>query len=107
MRSYRHSHKQKLDISETKPGFFIITGDLTFATLDKAALEHGKKLFSATDITVDLQQVGKTDSAGLALMIEWLKLSKQQGTKLHLLNIPLQLQALAKLSGFEHYLQLL
>ena len=107
MRAYRKSTHQKLEISEISPEHFIIKGDLTFATLDKKALEHCKFIDSAKNISIDLQYLGKTDSAGLALVLEWLKTSKINGTKLHLENIPHQLQSLAKLSGFEQYLQLL
>lgn len=107
MRAYRSVGQHKLEITEVSNGHFIVKGDLTFATLDKAALEHCKFLNSAKHVVIDLQHVGKTDSAGLALMIEWLKMSKKNGAELQLENIPLQLQSLAKLSGFEQYLHLL
>ena len=46
------------------------------------------------------------DSAGLALMIEWLKISKKQHCTLSFINIPQQLQALAKISGIDENLPL-
>jgi len=46
-------------------------------------------------------QVEATDSAGLALMIEWIRLSRMSRVQLRFKNVPEQLLALAKLSGFD------
>jgi phospholipid transport system transporter-binding protein len=37
---------------------------------------------SAPTINIDLQQLGKIDSAGLALLIEWIKFAQTSQTKL-------------------------
>ena len=60
------------------------------------------------DIILDFAQVTTTDSAGLALMIEWIKLSRHQRAQLHFRNVPKQLLNLAKLSGLDktHYFSL-
>ena len=85
---------------------FEISGALTFKSIDKAALKlcRQKLQFSQQSIVIDLQQVSNADSAGLALVIEWIKQAEQQQTRLYFQNIPQQLLALAKLSGFEHRL---
>lgn len=82
-------------------GVFQVQGDLTFATIDKQVLKSFNFLKSASSITIDLSKVGNTDSAGLALMIEWIKVSRQYNTTLTFKNIPEQLQKLATLSGFD------
>jgi phospholipid transport system transporter-binding protein len=82
-------------------GVFIIDGDLTFATIDKKVVKSFDFLKTAKQITIDLSQVTCTDSAGLALMIEWIKHSRLHHTQLHFKNIPEQLRNLAKLSGFD------
>ena len=91
----------KLQILDQGDGIFLIDGDLTFSSIDKDTVKSLAFLTSAKAITVDLSQVGCTDSAGLALMIEWLKYSRMKRTHLSFQNIPKQLLNLAKLSGFD------
>lgn len=90
-----------LNIIDKGAGLFVIDGDLTFATIDKQTLKSCTFLMPGKDITIDLRQVTCTDSAGLALMIEWLKQARSRRTQLHFQNIPKQLLTLAKLSGFD------
>lgn len=90
-----------LVILEQSAGVFQVQGDLTFATIDKQIVKSFSFLKSASSITIDLSKVSNTDSAGLALMIEWIKISRQYNTTLNFKNIPEQLRKLAKLSGFD------
>ena len=82
-----------------------IEGDLTFSTIDKNTAKIMSKLITPNDITIDLKQVEATDSAGLALIIEWLKIARSRNIELAFINVPEQLQALARLSGFEYLFQ--
>lgn len=93
----------QLNIIKKSAKHFIIDGDLTFATINKQTLKSFAflKLKFSTEIIIDLSRVANTDSAGLALMIEWIKYSKQNRTDLTFKNIPEQLLNLAKLSGFD------
>jgi phospholipid transport system transporter-binding protein len=91
----------RLNIIKESAGLFVIDGDLTFATIDKQTLKSFSFLKAAKEITIDLNRVSSTDSAGLALMIEWIKYSRQNRTQIAFKNIPEQLLNLAKLSGFD------
>ncbi|MGZ4968685.1 MAG: STAS domain-containing protein [Methylobacter sp.] len=91
----------RLNIIKQGPRHFIIDGDLTFATIDKQSLKSFSFLRAASEVTVDLSRVVNTDSAGLALMIEWIKYARHNRTQLSFKNIPEQLLNLAKLSGFD------
>lgn len=82
-----------------------IEGDLTFSTIDKNTARILDKLLTPNDITVNLEQVDATDSAGLAVIIEWLKVARLRNITLTFINVPEQLQALALLSGFESLFQ--
>lgn len=84
---------------------FEIEGDLTFATIDKNTAKIMNKLLTPHDITIDLRKVNAVDSAGLALIIEWLKIARSRNITLHFINVPKQLLALARLSGFEFLFQ--
>jgi len=91
----------QLNIIKQGPRHFVIDGDLTFATIDKQTLKSFVFLKSASEVTIDLSGVANTDSAGLALMIEWIKYARHNRTQLSFKNIPEQLLNLAKLSGFD------
>jgi len=91
----------RLNIIKQGPRHFVIDGDLTFATIDKQSLKSFSFLRAASEVTVDLTRVANTDSAGLALMIEWIKYARHNRTQLNFKNIPEQLLNLAKLSGFD------
>jgi phospholipid transport system transporter-binding protein len=91
----------KLQLTEQASGYYYVTGCLTFANIDKQTLKSFKFLKGTESICIDLANVEATDSAGLALMIEWIKLSQMNSIRLVFKNIPQQLYALAKLSGLD------
>ena len=87
-------------IKQTADCYFV-EGDLTFSTLNKKTINSFDFLNSAKEICIDLEKVATADSAGLALMIEWIKHSKLLNTKLTFKNVPQQLLTLAKLSDLD------
>ena len=91
----------KLNIIKQGPRHFVIDGDLTFATIDKQTLKSFSFLNGSKEVTIDLSRVSSTDSAGLALMIEWIKYTRHHRTQITFKNIPEQLLNLARLSGFD------
>jgi phospholipid transport system transporter-binding protein len=91
----------KLNIIDQGGGQFIIDGDLTFSTIDKQTLKSFAFLNTSKHITIDLGRVSCTDSAGLALMIEWIRHARHHRAHIAFKNIPEQLLNLAKLSGFD------
>ena len=91
----------KLSIIDEGLGNYVVDGDLTFATIDIKTLKSFGFLSSAKQISIDLGRVVCTDSAGLALMIEWIKYARQHRVQVAFKNIPEQLLNLAKLSGFD------
>lgn len=91
----------QLSIIEQSTGCFIIDGDLTFATIDRQSIKSVAFLTASKHVMIDLGRVANTDSAGLALMIEWIKHARHHRTQLNFKHIPEQLLNLAKLSGFD------
>lgn len=89
---------QNIEIQSPSKDNYIIKGDLTFSTIDKTTMKVLNFQQSASIINIDLKQLGKIDSAGLALLIEWIKFARAYQTELRFENIPAQLSALAKLS---------
>jgi phospholipid transport system transporter-binding protein len=75
-----------------------VSGLLEFATvaallpLGSAAIREGRAA------VIDLARVAGSDSAGLALLIEWLSVAREAGRSLRYENIPSQIHQLADLS---------
>jgi phospholipid transport system transporter-binding protein len=90
-----------LNIVDQGAGHYLVDGDLTFATIDKRTVKALAFLTAHKEITIDLAGVGNTDSAGLALMIEWIKYCRAKRTLIRFSNVPKQLLSLARLSGFD------
>ena len=91
----------KLTLTEQSPGHFTVEGSLTFASIDKHTPKSFGYLKGIDSICIDLAQVEATDSAGLALMVEWIRISRLSRVRLRFKNIPEQILALAKLSGLD------
>lgn len=91
----------KLNILNEGAGLFIVDGDLTFSAIDKKTVSSFAFLASGKQITIDFARVGNADSAGLALIIEWIKQARSKRVQLRFRNIPDQLLNLAKLSGLD------
>jgi len=88
-------------IEETGHGSWLLVGDLSFTTVP--ALRGGLDMKSAdrTRISIDLAGVTRSDSAGLALLIEWLRESEQLGKTITFLNMPAQMQSIARVCGLD------
>lgn len=88
-------------LSKQTTGDYLVEGELTFFNLNKKNITSLDFFKSAKEICIDLAKVTSADSAGLALLIEWIKQCRIADTKLTFKNIPQQLLTLAKLGGFE------
>jgi phospholipid transport system transporter-binding protein len=85
---------------ENSPGQFSASGRITFATA-RAARDTGMAAFSGGDgqaIQIDCSGISASDSAGLAVLLDWMAVARRSGRSLHYRNLPLQVQAIAKIS---------
>jgi phospholipid transport system transporter-binding protein len=73
---------------------------LTFQNA-QAALEQGCAALSAGETVFDLAGVHAADSAALALMLAWQRRAQAQGRKLIFVNVPANVDALARLYGVD------
>ena len=81
-----------------------VTGSLHFTTVS-ALLSAGTEAIGRNEAgVIDLAAVTASDSAGLALLIEWLSVARGANRALRYENIPCQLQQLARLSEVEELL---
>ncbi|MBE9561695.1 MAG: STAS domain-containing protein [Proteobacteria bacterium] len=82
--------------------YWHLTGELSFATVGKLLTELTSKIttLEAKELTIDLKEVTKADSAGLALLIELLKLD----VSITFCNIPTRILKLSSVAGIEELL---
>lgn len=79
-----------------------LSGDLTLSRIP-ALLSQAPAL--AALAVLDLAAVGRTDSAGLAFLIELARQSRQRGGALQFCNAPAQMQQLAQFFGVDAVLR--
>lgn len=95
---------------EIKPlgdGGFLLSGALTFDTVPALWRQSAAQFNNADALMLDLQGITHTDSAGLALLIEWMRTARSRNKTIAFRNIPPQMLAIAKVSGVEQILPLL
>lgn len=80
-------------------GSFLLSGAMTFDTVPSLLLE-GQKVFLA-DVVLDLSSVTVVDSAGLALLVEWLRQARNRQNTMQFRNIPEKVLAIARVSDLE------
>jgi phospholipid transport system transporter-binding protein len=101
------SGASSFDIVTTAPGRFSVRGTITFANA-RAARNAGLQALRAAsghDLEIDCAGITHSDSAGLAVMLDWMAIMKHDGRPLRFANLPQGLLAVASISGVEEMLQ--
>ena len=97
----------RVAISEPSPGRIVVNGELTFASARDArqlgvlVLESSR----ADRIIVDCSGVTRADSAGLAVMLDWLAWGRRKSRPVALENLPASLVAIARISEVDGLLR--
>ena len=93
-----------VSIHREKGGQFRLQGALTFQNVGDA-VDLGRTLFrDGRAVVVDLQEVTRADSAGLALLIEWMRQARHGGGYVAFRNVPEQILHIAEASGLDKLL---
>ena len=100
MKGEAAQQRARVSISEPTSGRVVVTCDLTFGTAREArqigilVLESSR----ADRIVVDCAAVTRADSAGLAVLLDWLAWGRRRARPLSLQNLPASLIAIARIS---------
>jgi phospholipid transport system transporter-binding protein len=81
-----------------------VVGSLDFATVTSLLPRGTAAIDGGHAAVMDLGGVTESDSAGLALLIEWLSVAQNTGRTLRYENMPAQLHQLARLSEVDDLL---
>jgi len=91
---------------EDDHGNWLLQGELGFASVTSVLQHAGMNMLGKEQVTVDLRGVTRSDSAGLALLVEWLRESEIAGNTIKFVNVPAQLLSIARVCGLEDILSL-
>lgn len=96
----------KVNFQDLGGGRFLIEGRLDFDSVIQA-LDASRHLFAELHaVELDLSGVSTIDSAGLALLIEWISRARRGKCNLVFRNVPAQAMALARISDVAKLLPL-
>lgn len=95
-------------VEKTATGTYRLAGELSFTTVPQVwsrAMALIREDATASDaFRIDLADVERADSAGVALLLEWLREARRRGKRLQLDNMPAQMQSIARVSGLDDLL---
>ena len=86
-------------------GHLYLTGELNMETVPGLLNQH--QLFTGKEkLTINLEGVGRADSAGVALLVWWQRKANLLQRSIIFENIPPQMLAIARVSGIDELLAL-
>jgi phospholipid transport system transporter-binding protein len=86
-------------------GKFALSGHMTFETAGHILRDSEEMFDEHTLIEVDLSGVTDTDSAGLALMLEWITWANHTVREIRFHEAPHKIDAIAKTTEVDHLLK--
>jgi len=78
-----------------------ISGELDFYNVMSLYQKSMPQLQKCPELIFDFSAVKSSDSAGLALIIEWIKLSKQLKKSIHFTHLSSDIMSIAKAAGID------
>jgi phospholipid transport system transporter-binding protein len=91
-------------IGQAGSGRLVASGELSFETAARA-LKQGEDLIGRGGAwVIDLAGIESGDSAGIAVLVEWLAAAQSKGGSLRYEKIPAQMLAIARISDLEELL---
>lgn len=95
---------EQIECEEGQGGCMRLHGALDFTTVG-AIWSAGNELVGSGKVQqVDLAFVERTDSAGVALLLEWSRIARQAGVDIVFRNAPGQMRAIVRASGVDDVL---
>ena len=93
-------------LTDNGDGHWLLEGELGFSSVPAVLAHAGAEMLGSDGVRVDLKGVTRADSAGLALLVEWLRESEYAGQAISFVNVPRQLLSIARVCGLDDILSL-
>jgi len=96
----------RIVLKRREDGCFILAGTLSFKTVP-VIWKQGLDLFNqAPSLMLDLSEVKRSDSAGVALLIDWMRFARRHNKPISYINMPSQMLAIVRASSLDAILPL-
>jgi phospholipid transport system transporter-binding protein len=96
---------RKYQLTDLGGGRFTLSGRMAFDTAGQILRDSEVPFAEHTRIEVDLASVDETDSAGLALLLEWITWANHTVREIRFTEMPDRIQAIARTTEVEHLLK--
>ena len=103
MKSEAHVSAQLKKKHDTE---FELSGDLSFQTVPALSGRLHQLLSNKTSLVINLAGVLRSDSAGVALLVDWFRQAQQQQVDLQYSAMPEQMRSIASVGGLDEILPL-
>lgn len=94
----------KFELRDLGEGRFALVGDMTFDTAERILRTSEAPFEQYTRIEVDFHEVTDSDSAGLALLLEWITWANHTVREIRFVSLPERIVAIAKTTEVDHLL---
>ena len=95
----------KFELNDLGEGRFALIGEMTFETAERILVASEEPFEQHTRIEVDLSGVTRADSAGLALLLEWITWANHTVREIRFLSMPERVLAIARTTEVEQLLK--
>ena len=89
------------DIKDLGEGKFAVTGVMTFATAEKILRASEEPFEEHSQLEIDLSGITASDSAGLALLLEWVTWANHSVREIRFKDMPEKIIAIARTTEVE------
>ncbi|MFC1664300.1 lipid asymmetry maintenance protein MlaB [Pseudomonadota bacterium] len=90
-----------VQLSSRDEGDYQLSGELTFDTVTSLYQRSDEIVAVNKLIDIDLRDVSRVDSAGLVLLVEWVRRATLQDQRLQFTGMSAQLEALVRINGLQ------
>jgi len=92
------------ELKDLGEGRFELSGEMSFGTADRILRASDTAFRNHEHVQVDFSGVGKADSAGLALLLEWKAEARRRSRRIDYAAIPDSVLAIAQTTEVQHLL---
>ncbi len=94
----------KFTLEDRGEGRFALSGEMSFDTAERILKESEAPFEEHTQLEIDLSGVTESDSAGLALLLEWVTWANHTVREVTFTGLPERIMAIAKTTEVERLL---
>jgi phospholipid transport system transporter-binding protein len=91
----------KVKLEKTSACEAHLSGELGFSTVTALVSQIDTQLDECQQLNIDLAGVTRADSAGVTLLVEWMRKAHAQNKDIRFINIPRQMLSILRVSSLE------